>query len=449
MSRLTRTATALLIVLTSLCATVPATASPAAPDPATFSPHTIDSALPGAAFVVAGDVVGDIRKELVATGFGRFQTVPGGPPIPQAAGRLAVYQQSGRDLDNWSKRLVFDTDAAIPFPNEPALADVDRDGDRDIVVPGGFISCSTPCGSLTWWEHRGNGAWKRHDIVAPGSSALFYHRAVLVDFDKDGRKDLVTVGESLRPVTRSEGQSPASAWIQVFRGIEGPDRFSKDPVDLAPGGGALPVVADVDSDGDLDLASAQYFEPGAAFMWLERTAPPSADHPVGNFTPHVIDTTQGRAIQLRAIQNLYGDGRTTWVGSNHTNTVFPPGSTEPASQMVSFSVPADPRAPWAPTPLSSGILSRGRPGQAAPGVFGSGDMDGDRDIDLLVSGDGDDRLFWLEQETDHTFETHVLATGAGQAGGAVVADLDLSWPPRKEAVFSVFESDSVMVWSRN
>ncbi|MFF0201266.1 FG-GAP repeat domain-containing protein [Streptomyces sp. NPDC005017] len=204
---------------------------------------------------MASDVVGDNRRELLVTGFGHFQPLLGGPPIPPAAGRLALYQQSGRDVGTWSKRLVFDTDAAIPFPNEPAVADVDRDADRDVVVPGGFIRCTQLCGSLTWWEHRPGGVWKRHDIVTPGSSALFYHRVVLVDFDGDGRKDLVTAGESLEPVVRIEGRPAAGAWIQVFRGVDGPERFSSEPVDLAPGGGALPVVADVDSDGDLRIGS--------------------------------------------------------------------------------------------------------------------------------------------------------------------------------------------------
>ncbi|MEU4084798.1 FG-GAP repeat domain-containing protein [Streptomyces aureus] len=449
---LIRTAAAVLITLSFLPPTQ-AAGAPAAPaataPPASFSPHTVDPDLPGAAFAVAGDIEGDRRQEIVASGFGRFTAVPGGPPLPPAAGQLAVYRQGGRGLDTWSKRLVFDTDAAIPFPNEPSLADVDGDGDQDIVVPGGFFRCTTPCGSLTWWERRGADTWKRGDVVAPGSSPLFYHRALLVDFDGDGRRDLVTVGESAQPVSRIEGEGPANAWIQVFRGTAGPERFSAEPVDVAPGGGALPVVEDVDRDGDLDLASPQYFEPGAAYVWLERIAAPSPDRPMGRFVRHVIDTTQGRAIALRPVRNLYGEGRTTWVGTNHTNTAFPPGSTDPASQVVAFSVPADPRSAWTPTVLSSGITSRGRAGQAAPGVFGSGDMDGDRDVDLLVSGDGDDRLFWLEQRADHTFTTHALATGVGQAGGAVVTDLDRRWPCRNEAVFTVFESDSVMLWTRD
>ncbi|MFF5185849.1 hypothetical protein ACFY30_19095 [Streptomyces sp. NPDC000345] len=122
----------MITALASLCAAVPADASPAPPGAASYSPHTVDASLPGAAFAVAGDIEGDARQELVVTGFGRFEAVPGGPPIPPAAGRLAVYRQSGRALGTWSKQLVFDTDAAIPFPNEPGVADVDRDGDRDI-----------------------------------------------------------------------------------------------------------------------------------------------------------------------------------------------------------------------------------------------------------------------------------------------------------------------------
>lgn len=136
MPALIRPALAVLMALSPLAAAPPAGAPPTAPPPASFSPHTVDPDLPGAAFAVTGNVVGDVRQEIVATGFGRFTTVPGGPPIPPSAGQLAVYRQSGHGLDTWSKQLVFDTDAAIPFPNEPAVSDVDRDGDRDIVVPG-------------------------------------------------------------------------------------------------------------------------------------------------------------------------------------------------------------------------------------------------------------------------------------------------------------------------
>ncbi|GAA3217345.1 hypothetical protein GCM10010468_40000 [Actinocorallia longicatena] len=414
----------------------PANASKPSAEPVAFTRHVVDPALPGAAFAIAADVLGGPAPELVASGFGTFLFPPGGPPVQPAGGELAIYRKGG-SLDEWTKVPVFGAEEKIAFPNMPAAADVDRDGDRDLIVPGGFFQCApAKCGSLTWWE-RQRTAWKRHDLVAPGSGPLFYHKAVVADLDRDGRRDLVTIGEAFpAPVALLPGLPPANAWVQMFPGLRG-GGFATTPVTLGPGGGALPEVADVDRDGDLDVASAQYFQPGASHVWLEQTRK-------DGFVPHVIDTGEGKAIQLSLVRNLYGDHRSRWVGSNHTNTATP---GEPESRIVSYAVPADPRNPWTATPLSEGIVSRPRPGQGAPGVFGHGDVDGDGDVDLLVSGDGDPRLFWLEQHSGRRFETHVLAENAGQAGGAIVADLDRD--RRDELAFTIFESNTVAVWSRD
>lgn len=94
--------------------------------------------------------------------------------------------------------------------------------------------------------------------------------------------------------------------------------------------------------------------------------------------------------------------------------------------MVSLlSPPADPTQAWTHRPISEGIESRPTEGvafPAAPGVFGHGDIDGDGAGDIAVSGDGDDRVFWLEQTAPGTFTTHVLATDFGQAAGGAVVD---------------------------
>ncbi|WP_211360019.1 FG-GAP repeat domain-containing protein [Actinocorallia herbida] len=404
------------------------------PKPAAFTRHVVDGALQGAAFSVASDVSGDRRPEIVATGFGTI--VPGGPA---PSGEVAVYKM-GRDIDTWAKERVFGPEAGIAYPNEPAAADFDRDGDADIAVPGGFFQCApAKCGSLTWWEQTRKG-WERHDLVAPGTQPLFYHGAVPVDFDRDGRLDLVTIGESFpAPVALLPGRAPSNAWVQVFRGKRG-GGFATEPVTLGAGGGALPEVADIDRDGDLDVASAQYFQSGASYVWLENLGG-------GRYTTHTIDTTQGRSIQIKLVRNLRGDRRDVWVASNHTNTAFPPGSSDPVSQVVTYAVPKDPRQAWTPTSISEGITARPRPGQAAPGVIGDGDIDGDGDLDIAVSGDGDPRLFWLEQRGDGSFATHVLAEGHGQAGGAIVADLDRD--RRNDLAFSVYELNSVVVFTRS
>jgi hypothetical protein len=111
------------------------------------------------------------------------------------------------------------------------------------------------------------------------------------------------------------------------------------------------------------------------------------------------------------------------VGTNHTNTTSGPPGT-PASAVFLLTPGADPRLPWSVRPISSGITSRADSGggqqQGAPGVFGWGDVDGDGDNDLAVSGDGDRHLYMLRQTSPGEFRTEVIADQRGQAGGGKV-----------------------------
>lgn len=346
--------------------------------------------LPGAAFSTLADLDGDRRPEVLATSFG---TVAGFGPT--GGGTVASYRQSrGR----WERTDVVPPAAGIQFPNEPTVTDVDADGLADLVLPGGFFICS-PCGSLTWWRQAPRGRWTRHDVVPVGNPA-FFHGAQVVDLDGDGDRDLVTVAETA-----------ASATTMVFPG-DGAG-FSTVPVVLGEGLGSLPTVTDVDGDGDLDIAGAQYFSRNGSFAWLERLAGPG----FGAWAKHVIAADLGGAIQLSRVPGV------GWVGTNHTNTTSGPPGT-PASAVFLLTPRPDPRLPWAAEPLSTGIVSRADTGagqqQGAPGVFGWGDLDGDGDTDLAVSGDGDRHLYVLHQLAPGRFRTEAIADGRGQAGGGKV-----------------------------
>lgn len=418
---------------------VECTPGPAATTVAGFSRFTLDADTVGPAYAAAGDVNGDGRTDLVIARFGAFVNDEQTGMVHLDKGEVTAYLR-GDGVDCWQKVPIVTAAEKFIFPNQPALEDVDGDGDLDVIVAAGFFVCQFDpdsggaCGALAWFENDPAG-WTRHDIV-PYGDERFYHQAVFVDFDGDGVKDIVTIGEA-----------PDGGKARWFKGDGSEDRFEPNPREIGDGGGSFPSVLDVDGDGDLDVASAVYFQEGESFVWFERTGEPSAAVPAGTWDKHVMDSTSGRSIQLRFVPDLYGDGVTRAVGANHVNTnKTPPDPVE--SAVFVFDEPQDPKEPWTKKAISAGIESRPNEGiavQAAPGVFGAGDADNDGDIDLVVSGDGDLRTYFLEQTTPGTFETHVLEESLGQAGGTLVVDLD--GDGKNEVIFTGYEDNVVYVYA--
>ena len=268
-----------------------------------------------------------------------------------------------------------------------------RSGDRN----GG------PCGALVVWSNTGNrnglATFARTEIVAKGSKE-FFHRPAVADIDADGILDIVAIGET-----------STDANARWFKGTE--SGIDPSPRSIGEGGGSLPVVADVDADGDLDVVSGQYFLGPESVVWFEQTGRTSTGDPT--WSKHVITSAIGKIIQVSAVPGLDGPGTVGWIATNHTNTTKP-GQIE--SGVYRLEPGSDPRAEWTVDLLSTGISSQPSVGtafQAAPGVFGWGDIDGDGDIDIAVSGDGDDRLFLLEQTAPSMFSTRVLQTEIGRA----------------------------------
>ncbi len=391
----------------------------------------------GPAFVSVGDINKDNKPDIVVSAFGKI----GMTGVPD--GQVIAYLQ-GATLNDWTAVPVITEKDGYKFPNATSLEDVDGDGDLDIFLPAGFMACTSvplgrACGGLAWVENQ-NPKFIVHRIVDKGSD-LFYHHVEYVDFDGDTVKDIVTTGEESKkaPIT---GQVTQQAVVQWFKGKLAQnldDLFdAKEVKKIGDGLGSFPRVHDVDGDGDLDIVSAEFFVKDGSFAWMERKQD-------GTFTRHVINDNSGPSIMLSLVPNLYGDNVLKAIGANHTNTA----KTDPdawESALFVFDIPADPKTPWTKTKITTDLKSDSKAGMGAPGIFDTGDIDGDKDMDILVAGDGDPRVLWLEQTEKGKFVTHVLEEKLKQAGGIRV--VDLNGDGKNELVVTGYEDNVVRLYTR-
>ena len=409
--------------------------NPGGPPP-TFIPHVVDAAASGPAFAAVTDLNNDGKLDILVSMFGQM-----GFSIPD--GEVRGYLQ-GSTLDDWTQMSVLPTTAGYRWPNGVTIEDIDNDGDDDVFVPFGFLTCDAipmagPCGALVWIENA-PGGWTIHEIV-PDGYELFFHHVAFEDIDNDGIRDAITVGE------RKPTFGASIAKVMWFKGTAGGDRFEKTPIEIGDGLGSIPTAVDLDDDGDLDIISAEFFLPNAAsFAWMEN--PGDATQP---FTRHIITDDVGPSIQLSLVPDLYGDGVTRAIGANHTNTQDDGNAPESAVYVLDVPAPSAVKSagPWSKVKISEGMISDKSPmfgPMASPGIFGTGDIDGDGDIDVLVSGDGDPRVYWLRQMGPGQFETHVLEPQLKQAGGMIV--VDLNGDGKNELIVTGYEANAVRVYER-
>jgi hypothetical protein len=146
---------------------------------------------------------------------------------------LAWYAYPG-----WQKSVVSISDEQ--FSTDMQLADMDNDGDLDIIVPDGRK------GKLCWFENpRPAGdpqnIWKCHVIGYQGD---WTHDVEIGDINGDGKLDVVT------------RRASTEVWLQ-----NNPDSFTRVPIRTARANGEGTALADINRDGRIDIVQNGY--------WLE------------------------------------------------------------------------------------------------------------------------------------------------------------------------------------
>lgn len=227
--------------------------------------------------VEVGDLDLDGRLDVVA----RDQSAFGG-----AGNTIYVYHQNNPQA--WAQQ-------AIPCPHGEGLklADVDRDGDPDIVIGGRWYENMRGADAGSWKERVYTLAWTEPDA-----------KVEMADINGDGRADIVLTPAELR------GESYKVAWYEA-------------PVDRKAGAWVEHVVmpsiecvihslgvGDFDNDGDVDVAIAEMhqgadpdevsvlFNGGKGENWRKQVLSDRGSHDI-------------------VVVDLDGDGDLDIVGANH------------------------------------------------------------------------------------------------------------------------------------
>ncbi|MCW5980392.1 MAG: VCBS repeat-containing protein [Bryobacteraceae bacterium] len=265
---------ALPILAAAILIAGPASAPGVLPEPIPFEHRIVDAQLGGGDCKGLADIDGDGKLDVIAG----------------SRKELAWYR-----YPDWTKTVI--APARQEFTTDMQTANMDGDGDPDIVAPDGER------GEIAWFENPRPGGdpvtapWKKHLVGHQGDWA---HDVEVGDLDGDGRLDILT------------RKKETFLWLQRPGG-----QFAKVEIREALPDGEGSALADLNADGRLDIIQNGY--------WLENPG-----NPGGEWRKRAIAEGWPRQIGVTAA-DLNGDGRLDVIL----------GPAESHGRLVWYEAPAD------------------------------------------------------------------------------------------------------------
>jgi len=353
----------------------------------TFSPangqwvkNIIDPSLDGSCFIYIADIDSDNDLDVAATGY--------------LANRVVWYENDGTLPVNWIKHTI---DSLYTSPHGIHAADIDADGDSDLVV----AEYSTH--KVVWFENLGGTPiiWSKHVIDSYLQRAT---KVMVEDIDSDGDLDVAATPYDDDCCYWYENNLPNTNW-------------SKHTIDNN-GGGHLRFV-DMDGDSAVDLVTTGKIP--LEVVWYKNNLPNT------NWTKTIIDTNPPGVRQIR-VGDIDGDA--------DPDVVITTGN---ADMVVWYKNEDGTSLNWSSHTIDDDLdLSAG---------LDLTDLDGDTILDVVASGyDADDVVWYKNSLPDTRWTKYYIDANLNGAANLKTIDFDSDGDPD---VFVVGQNDDVVAWYTN
>jgi hypothetical protein len=342
----------------------------------------------------------------------RTESVSGAlSPITKLFGFLAVLGLVALGLFSYYIWLVL-SDNLGTFHNTADLADLDGDGDLDVIVHNVRTESEfTAFGGAGLWINQGNGQFVAKGLADGGGWA-----SAAGDVDRDGDTDLaILTGWPLRWILNQGGaQGGQAGEFRINNVVNAPEKLAQF--------GSV-VLGDLNDDGQVDgvvvgcCGRAFTLEPdddtpNISWVWINTWD--SRDGLASPYSTSIISALDGLAMRAAALEDLDGDGDLDLFAA-----VIAPSqgrNTDPADRVLF-------------NDGSGSFTDSGqRLGETDSTAVALGDLDGDGDLDALV-GTEREAVVWINQGgaqggQDGTFALSGQEMSGSQIGSVFLSDMD-------------------------
>ena len=236
--------------------------------------QVIDNQATGAYSVYATDLDGDGDQDVLSAS--EFNS------------KIAWYENDGQGNFGEQQVIAAQTELQPDAGATVYAADLDGDGDQDVLSASGFIRDDGYIlnGEVVWYENDGQGNFSEQQLIT--TQVVSPQEVYAADLDGDGDQDVLSASFSDFKV----------AWYEN----DGQGNFGEQQVIENQAFGTRSVYAtDLDQDGDQDVLSGFAGRGTEKLAWYENDGQ-------GNFSEQQVITTQASFITSVYAADLDGDG---------------------------------------------------------------------------------------------------------------------------------------------